>query len=76
MQFMAVTADERDFVIVVNEEDDNNTIREWIAESLFYDEKEIKLGKRTETCPSLIRQLGLMHFDILELRDESEILDS
>ena len=76
MQFITATVDERDFVIVVHEEDDEIAIQEWLAECLFYDGTEIKLGKRSLTCGPVIHSLGLMHFDILEVKDESEMVEN
>ena len=75
MQFIAATVDERDLIVVVSEEDDENAIKALVAECYFYDDDEVKLGKRTAACLPVIHALGLMHFDILEVKDESELLE-
>ena len=75
MQFIVATVDERDFIVVVKEEDDENAIRALIAECFFYDDNEINLGKRSVACGQIIHSLGLMHFDVLEIKDESELVE-
>ena len=75
MQFIVVTVDERDLVVVVDEEDDDDSIRDWVSECFFYNSEEVNLGKRTATCLPVIHALGLMHFDIMEIKDESELLE-
>jgi hypothetical protein len=75
MQFIHATVDERDFVVVVHEEDEIEDIKNLVAEYTFNDSKDVKIGKRTVTCNQIINTLGLMHFDMLEIKDESEMVE-
>lgn len=74
MQFITATVDEREFIVVVNEYDENEYIQDLVAETYFYEFSEVKLGPRTPTCDKIIRAMGLMQYDILEVKDEHETL--